>query len=165
MEKLIVQRELCDGCLDCEHACNSIHKTSRIKILEYDSSYYPILCQQCDDAPCEKICPTEAMSSTSVDSDRCIACGLCSMVCPFGAITIAEKVAEKCNHCVDREEGPACVKACSKRAISLVDTDNLKAEKQAKYLAKMAGNSKQKNKNSFVNVITSGTRASKSYEK
>lgn len=162
MEKIIVQRELCDGCLDCEHACDSIHNTSRIKILEYDSSHYPILCQHCDDAPCVKICPTDAMSIADVESERCIACGLCSMVCPFGAITIAKGNAEKCNLCADREEGPACVKACSKRALSLVDTEKLKAEKQEKYLAKLSGK-REKKLNSFVNVITSGTRASKPY--
>ena len=72
MEKINVNRELCDGCLDCEHSCQSLHSSSRIKILEYDSSFYPIICQQCEDAPCAKICPTEAMSQTDVDHDKCI---------------------------------------------------------------------------------------------
>ena len=72
-------------------------------------------------------------------------------------------VAEKCNRCADREEGPACIKACSKRAIALVDTDNLKAQKQEAYIAKLAGKTKKKN-NSFVNVITSGARINKTYE-
>ncbi|MDL2246621.1 4Fe-4S dicluster domain-containing protein [Methanobrevibacter sp. OttesenSCG-928-K11] len=154
MEKILVQRELCDGCLDCEHACNSIHNTSRIKILEYDSSYYPIICQQCEDAPCEKICPTEAMGSTKVDSDKCISCGLCSMVCPFGAINLVEKTAEKCDQCIDREEGPACIKACSKRAISKVDLEKLKADKQEKYVAKLSGKPTKPGKNSVISIIT-----------
>ncbi len=163
MKKITVNQELCDGCLDCQNSCESIHVASRITILEYDSSYYPILCQQCEDAPCVQICPTEAMAKDGVNSDRCIGCGLCSMVCPFGAITLTPDVAEKCNRCADREEGPACIKACSKRAIALVDTDNLKAQKQEAYIAKLAGKTKKKN-NSFVNVITSGARINKTYE-
>lgn len=162
LEKIFVNRDLCDGCLDCEHACESIHECSRINMLESDSSYYPILCQQCEDAPCAKICPSEAMSSTGVDSDKCIVCGLCSMVCPFGAITITPTTAEKCNRCVDREEGPACIKACSKRAISLVDPEKMKEKHQANYLAKLSGKSKTR-KNSFINVVTSGTRANKAF--
>lgn len=160
MEKINVNRELCDGCLDCEHSCQSLHSSSRIKILEYDSSFYPIICQQCEDAPCAKICPTEAMSQTDVDHDKCIGCGLCSMVCPFGAITITN-TAEKCNRCADREEGPACIKACSKRAISLINPEKLKVAKQEKYIAKLAGKTKGKRQNSFVNIITSGARTNK----
>lgn len=163
MKKITVNQELCDGCLDCQKSCESLHSASRITILEYDSSYYPILCQQCDDAPCIKICPTEAMDKEGVDADRCIGCGLCSMVCPFGAIENADSVAEKCNRCADRAEGPACIKACSKRAIAIVDTDNLKAQKQAAYIAKLAGKTKKKN-NGFVNIITSGSRVNKTYE-
>jgi carbon-monoxide dehydrogenase iron sulfur subunit len=164
LEKLIVQSDLCDGCLDCEKACKSIYEASRIKILEHDSSYYPIVCQQCEDAPCATICPTEAISSTEIDHEKCITCGLCSMVCPFGAISIENKTVEKCNHCADRQEGPACIKACSKRAISLVDIESLKNEKQEKYIAKVSGKYKKQNKNSLMNIITSGTRANKSYD-
>jgi anaerobic carbon-monoxide dehydrogenase iron sulfur subunit len=159
LEKILVQRELCDGCLDCEHACNSIHNTSRIKILEYDSSYYPIICQQCEDAPCEKICPTEAMGPVKVDSEKCISCGLCSMVCPFGAINLVEKTAEKCDQCIDREEGPACIKACSKRAISKVDIEKLKEDKQEKYIAKLSGKPTKPKKNSIISIIAGRNRS------
>lgn len=159
MKKITVNRELCDGCLDCQRACESLHESSRITILEYDSSFYPIVCQQCEGEPCSQICPVDAMTNLSVDSDRCISCGLCSMVCPFGAITITPNTAEKCNRCSDREEGPACVQACTKRAIAIVDTDNLKANKQQEYIAKLAGKSGKANKNSFVNVITARGRS------
>lgn len=161
MEKIIVQRDLCDGCKDCENACKSIHESSRINIIEYDNSYYPILCQQCEDAPCEMICPTEAMENTGINEEKCIGCGLCSMVCPFGSITVTNKSSQKCNRCADREDGPACIQACSKRAISLVDVNDLKTQKQKAYISKIAGKSKKSKKNSMVNVLTSGTRANK----
>lgn len=160
MQKITVNQDLCDGCLDCVNSCQELHEASRITILEYNSDYYSIVCQQCKDAPCVKICPTEAMAMDNVDADKCIGCGLCSMVCPFGAITIAPNCAEKCNRCIDKTDGPSCVKACSKRAISLVNIDNMKNNKQLEYVAKLAGKTKKKD-NSFVNIITSGARINK----
>ncbi|KZX10111.1 4Fe-4S dicluster domain-containing protein [Methanobrevibacter filiformis] len=161
MEKIVVQQDLCDGCLDCEQACFGLHGSSRINIREVEDSYYPILCQQCADAPCVTICPTESMEQDGVDSDKCIACGLCMMVCPFGAVKIENKIAQKCNRCRDREDGPACIKACSKRAISLLDIDQLKIKKQNEFLEKMAGINKKPKSNSFINLITSNTRANR----
>jgi carbon-monoxide dehydrogenase iron sulfur subunit len=165
LQKIIVQSELCDGCLDCEKACCGLYGTSRINIKELEGSYYPIICQQCEDAPCALICPTEAMSSDGVEDEKCIACGLCMMVCPFGAVKVENKVAQKCDRCESRGESPACIKACSKRAISLIDTDEIKAKKQEQFLSKMAGISKKPKKSNFINLVTSGTRANTSYKK
>ena len=111
MESIVVNSSLCDGCLNCESMCASVHNASRIKIIEHDSSFYSIVCQHCESAPCIKICPTEAITDEGVDTEKCIGCGLCVMVCPFGAMTFQSKVAEKCDLCADREEGPACIKA------------------------------------------------------
>lgn len=163
LEKLIVQSDLCDGCLDCEGACCGIYGTSRIIIREVEGSYYPIVCQQCEDAPCKIICPTEAIIGKEIEEEKCIACGLCMMVCPFGAVTVENRKAQKCNQCSTRDEGPACIKACSKRAISLIDYDDLKLKKQEQHLSKLAGMGKKSKKNSFVNILTSHTRANKSY--
>jgi carbon-monoxide dehydrogenase iron sulfur subunit len=165
LEKLIMQSEVCDGCLDCEGACCGIYGTSRIIIREVESSYYPIVCQQCEDAPCKMICPTEAMFEKDVKEEKCIACGLCMMVCPFGAVTVENKKAQKCNQCTIRDEGPACVKACSKRALSLIDYDELKLQKQQQHLSKLAGIEKSKKETKFINLLTSSTRANKSYYK
>jgi Fe-S-cluster-containing hydrogenase component 2 len=49
------------------------------------------------------------------------------MVCPFGAIRLAtvavygreKRAAIKCDLCIDRPEGPACVQACPTKALSL----------------------------------------------
>jgi len=159
MEKIFVQRDLCDGCLDCENACNSIHNVTRIRILDVESEYYPIVCQQCENAPCERICPSEAIDSNGVDEKKCIGCGLCQMVCPFGAITI-EKTAEKCNLCVDNENKPVCIDACSKRAISKMDIETLKKENQEKYIAKLSGNGMMSQQD-IVNLLTIDSRAKK----
>ncbi|RBQ23348.1 putative dimethyl sulfoxide reductase iron-sulfur subunit B [Candidatus Methanobinarius endosymbioticus] len=155
---------MCNGCLDCENACYGLYGASRIIIKEIDGTYYPIVCQQCEDAPCKAICPTEAIKGKGVEEDKCIACGLCMIVCPFGAVTLEERKAQKCNQCEGREDGPACIKACSKRAISLVDVDKMKSKKQDEYLSKLAGVSKKPKSNSILNVLTSGTRCNKAYK-
>ena len=74
MESIVVNNNLCDGCLNCSNMCESIHKSSRIKIIEHDSSFYAIVCQHCESAPCIKICPTDAITDEGVDTDKCIGC-------------------------------------------------------------------------------------------
>lgn len=160
MEKILIQPDICDGCLDCEEACAQLHGCSRIIIREIDDEYYPIICQHCEDAPCEIICPTEAISEEGINQERCIGCGLCMMVCPFGAIVIHDSKAHKCDQCPHLDT-PACIKACSKRAISLVDTDRLILEKQKQHIQKLTGLGKKKKRSEFVNVLTSNTRAKK----
>jgi len=88
-------------------------------------------CRQCEDAPCVKVCPTGATyrteTYTAVDQRLCIGCRLCMMVCPFGAIHVStatvagrdKRAAFKCDLCVDRPGGPACVEACPTKALSL----------------------------------------------
>lgn len=159
MEKVLIQPEICDGCMDCEEACKELHGTSRIMVREVEGAYYPIICQQCEDAPCKKICPVEAIDDKSVDSEKCIGCSLCMLICPFGAVSIHERKAQKCSQCPDLDT-PACVKACSKRAISIVDAEKMKLERQAKHIEKLSGISKKsKKKTGLVNVLTHGSRA------
>ncbi len=50
--------------------------------------YIPTLCNHCEDAPCEKVCPsgatyTRADGIVMVDSDLCIGCGSCAVACPY----------------------------------------------------------------------------------
>jgi Fe-S-cluster-containing hydrogenase component 2 len=78
-----------------------------------------------------RVCPTGATyqtaTYTAVNAKLCIACKLCMMVCPFGAIHISsvqvnsrsKPAAVKCDLCVDRADSPACIAACPTRAISL----------------------------------------------
>jgi molybdopterin-containing oxidoreductase family iron-sulfur binding subunit len=49
----------------------------------------PRPCMQCEDAPCVKVCPTQASHYDSnglvqVNYDRCIGCKYCMQACPYG---------------------------------------------------------------------------------
>jgi len=143
---ILINPERCLGCHTCELACAVAHTEAgsvigavlagerlqpRNHVLQVDSVKLSAQCRQCEDAPCVKICPTGAtyrtQDYTAVDQRLCIACRMCIMVCPFGAIRLAtaelagreKRAAFKCDLCVDRPEGPACVEACPTKALSL----------------------------------------------
>jgi len=160
LDKILIQPDLCDGCLDCEEACEKLHGASRITVREIDGSYYPIICQQCEDAPCKMICPTDAIEDKSVETEKCIGCNLCMLVCPFGAVVMHDRKAQKCDQCPDMDV-PACIKACSKRAISIVDTEKMKLEKQIEHIKKVSelGKKTKKEGSDILDLLTAKTRA------
>ncbi len=52
--------------------------------------YFPVQCQQCENAPCVKVCPVKATWAEDdgivvVDYDHCIGCRCCVAACPYGA--------------------------------------------------------------------------------
>ena len=55
------------------------------------------------------------------NADKCAACYMCVMNCRYGipAITPDRKRVIKCDFCQHLEEGPACVRACPKKAIEV----------------------------------------------
>ena len=171
LNKIIyVDPKRCIGCHGCEVACAVSHSTatgvvdalgmsglfSRTHVVAVDGASVPMQCRQCEDAPCTKVCPTGAMrqaagsGSVSIDDQTCIGCKLCTMVCPFGVVTVVNRpaiggrsnggVATKCDLCIDWRERndkkvAACQEACMTRAISLVD---LKVYREAMVRARAA---------------------------
>ena len=56
---------------------------------EVSMAYLPVACQQCNDAPCVKVCPVQATfrrddGTVLIDYDRCIGCRYCMAACPYG---------------------------------------------------------------------------------
>jgi len=152
----------CLGCRCCQQACGDANGNSpywetlglglplnwQINVLEFflEDKNYPLMaqmvCRQCEDAPCVKICPVKAISVNEegvkiISNQRCIGCHNCIMVCPFGAIHIAGGVAAKCTLCLERKGAKgqsACVEACPNQALKLVDTKELIREKGEKMI-------------------------------
>ncbi len=90
----------CIGCNACVVACkqeNSLPdgvfftKTLSEEYGVYPAAnrvYIPTLCNHCEDAPCEKVCPSGATYTRDdgivmVDDALCIGCGTCAVACPY----------------------------------------------------------------------------------
>ena len=145
---VVVNVSSCIGCRRCERSC----PVNGITFNEF-----PIKCMHCDKNPCLYACPENAIERINnkvvVIKDKCIGCGLCALACPFGAIIMEDK-AYKCILC-DGDE-PACVKACSKRCLELVDVNDLifaKRDKSLDLFGKMTVPT-QKTDNSLISKIT-----------
>ena len=138
-----VDRFRCIGCYACVVACSSWHKDSleRIKIVDVvEGSYpdltrwiYPVVCVHCEDAPCVKACPVNAIRIRKdgiiwIDELRCIGCGECLNSCEYDTIFLNEDTgrAYKCDMCMYRiDEGrrPICVDVCPTDAIIFYKRD------------------------------------------
>lgn len=104
---MLIDLKKCIGCHACSVACKEAHGTrpgvrrSRVT-RELEGAYpdvrmtsYPMLCMQCENAPCVEICPTGASIKRDdgivvINKDECIGCGSCQTVCPYDARHLAE---------------------------------------------------------------------------
>ncbi len=142
----MVDLDLCMGCKACEVACKSENDVPlnawrlRVKYVdvgtypEVKRTFTPMRCNQCDNAPCETVCPVGALHPlengiVNIDKDRCIGCAACMMACPYGALYMDPETntADKCTFCAHRVESglePACVVACPTEANIFGDLDD-----------------------------------------
>ena len=93
-------------------------EASRIRVfMLFPGVEVPHFCCQCDDYPCVKACPVEAMSvdektsAVLVDRDKCISCGNCIQACP-GEVPYLHPKDEKATVCDLCGGDPECVKVC-----------------------------------------------------
>lgn len=144
MEKLLtVNAEKCTGCRLCELVCSVTHEgvsnaaKSRIHVVKWEEEgrYIPMICVQCEDAPCQNICPVGAISRDKdvgflkVHYEVCIGCRSCVAICPFGAMNYnpdARRVF-KCDLCGG---DPQCVRFCNVKAVDFVASHNLNQQKK-----------------------------------
>jgi anaerobic carbon-monoxide dehydrogenase iron sulfur subunit len=160
MKTVFVHPERCIGCKQCEIACAVAHSmTQNIFLAVFErptpkprihaepglalNTSFPNKCRHCSPAPCQMVCPTAAVHRPAdlpeivlIDARKCIACGMCAMVCPFGVITYFAsadapdrvQVAIKCDHCIERQRVgivPACVQACKVSALEFGEINEL----------------------------------------
>ncbi|MFH1798480.1 MAG: 4Fe-4S dicluster domain-containing protein [Candidatus Omnitrophota bacterium] len=141
LKKIIIKEEYCMGCRLCEVYCIVQHSKTKNIIKTYKGEYpkplarivveesgyesFALQCRNCGDAPCLEACMTGAMrrdeetGAVLCDTDKCVGCWMCIMVCPFGVIsrnTEEKKIASKCDLCMG-EDMPVCVKNCPNEAI------------------------------------------------
>ena len=81
---LLFNEYLCSGCHTCEIACKQEHGLGVgprvIRVLEESPYFKPLFCHHCDDPPCAKACPEDAITKDSetgivlLDLEKCTGC-------------------------------------------------------------------------------------------
>jgi carbon-monoxide dehydrogenase iron sulfur subunit len=168
MKTVFIHPERCVGCKQCELACAVAHSRSKNLFLAVGenpaprarihaeaglalNTSFPNTCRHCNPAPCQAICPSGAISraadhpdTVQINPHKCIACGMCALVCPFDVITYhaaaaapeRAAVATKCDHCLDRLQAgqiPACVEACKAGALLFGEINDLVKAARSRY--------------------------------
>ncbi len=147
----------CDACADrggpqCVEACRKaiayqhteIEPIPRITIKKANGFNIPLLCHNCEEAPCMTACLTgtrRRLAETGwveTDYDRCVGCWMCVMACPFGAITRSEEehVARKCDGCTSYKTAP-CVAVCKPGAIVQTGAHSYDYAKRKEYAERL----------------------------
>jgi len=162
---MVVDLDRCIGCSACSAACyaeNNLGVVGVDRILEgremawlsveryhqpdrmEDIMFLPMLCQHCDNAPCESVCPVYAPhhSKEGINNqiyNRCIGTRFCSQNCPYKVrrfnwytwkwpeplemqlnpdVTVRSKgVMEKCSFCIQRIKAARTVAKNEKRKV------------------------------------------------
>jgi Fe-S-cluster-containing hydrogenase component 2 len=129
---LLINLETCTRCDECVRACADVHDDGVPRFVregvKFRNFSVPTACYQCTDPVCMIGCPTGAISrplgtlEVTIDKATCIGCGNCVRRCPWGNIqqvpydspTLGQHInlASKCDLCVGRDAGPACVQMC-----------------------------------------------------
>jgi Fe-S-cluster-containing dehydrogenase component/formate-dependent nitrite reductase membrane component NrfD len=146
----VIDLRKCIGCHACTIACKAEHdipvgahrcwvKTvEKGTFPETQRFFFPVLCNQCEEAPCMKICPTSALFQrrdgiVDLNGAACIGCRACMAACPYDQLFIDPntRTAEKCNFCANRIENelqPSCVSVCPTECRIFGDLDDPASE-------------------------------------
>lgn len=139
---MVLNLQRCVRCRTCYVTCKREHNIMahprddqhpyeyyRLRYVEWEwgkyptvrRSFVPVHCVQCENPVCAGFCPTEAIQQREdgiiqVLKEKCNGCGVCTAVCPYGAIYLGhDQKADVCDFCVERvDKGwlPTCVGMC-----------------------------------------------------
>ncbi len=134
---MVLRQDRCIDCKKCVIACVAANKVAdygwRTRILKREApssvdqkwEFIPILCNQCNNPPCVRTCPTRATYKDKIngivqmDNKKCIGCKSCMMACPYDARYYNEekKAIDKCDFCYASRlslgiKNVACSEAC-----------------------------------------------------
>jgi len=109
-------------CIDCEQCMTACVKTNNVpeygyrtriltkrykKAIDKPAEFIPVLCNQCNEAPCTRACPTKATYKNMdngivmMDDKKCIGCKSCMLACPYDAryFNAEKRAIDKCDFC------------------------------------------------------------------
>lgn len=125
----------CIGCSICEFVC-ALEKEneanplkSRIRVIHLNPMFNIVVtCRFCEDAPCVRACPRDAIKQSEkggillIDETKCDGCILCVQACPYGGMMLNpdKGVVIACDLCNGE---PKCVEFCPVEALVLVSED------------------------------------------
>jgi tetrathionate reductase subunit B len=143
---IVVDLRRCAGCHACTVSCKSEHNVplgvfrTKVNSFEFGTypkvkrSFIPMMCNQCEDAPCLSACPTESIARDEngvvyINEETCTGLTSCIPACPYDAIYLHPEtgVAEKCDFCRERLHSnlePSCVMSCPTDAFLFGDLSN-----------------------------------------
>jgi len=134
-KRIVLDLDLCCGCRSCEASCRAAFKgEARIRHGDIDTvAYLPLACKHCKEPLCANVCPVSAIRRNENSglviraAFVCTGCRSCALACPFGVIDapLVRHIAQKCNFCQDREDGPRCVVACSSGALKYLSEEEI----------------------------------------
>lgn len=119
MKLAVVDTERCVGCQLCMFACARKQgeaglARSRIGIRSVggmERGFVVIVCRACEDPPCARVCPTNALrvkkgGGVRLESTRCIGCGECVDACPMGCVFWDDEINKpmiciQCGYCAE----------------------------------------------------------------
>ena len=98
MRLTVVDPEKCVGCQCCMFACARRLEPGLAKVSigirsvgGMERGFTVIVCRACEDPPCARVCPTDALvpkraGGVRLDPAKCIGCGRCREACVVGAV-------------------------------------------------------------------------------